>query len=432
MTHDIKVLSATEQEMTLTFEHDDYQTELNNRYKEAQSAVQFKGFRRGKVPMDLIRKTMGKEIESDTVETITQKKFSELAESLKIKMVGRARIRHFEFKGDLTLQVFVQYEVQPDFDLKPYEDYEFIRPKYTVTDSSVQNEIKSLLREHAVWVNEDKPATEENMIVADAQKLDNGGMPIIGGRFENQEFNLKAMSPESPLRKSLLGVIPNDERVVDLELADKNGAKELAKIRVTIKEVKRQDFPELTDDLAKEITNGQFESADALKTDIHKQLEQFYEAQAEEALREDIAQKFVKENTVELPQSLVASFSDSFVENAKYRLGGKFPPNFNIDAFRRETRPSAEMQAKWMLIRTKIIETAGIKLEEADIQALAAEDAKKYGIDTEAMMKNYQSEEMLNVVIDRIMRTKVYDHLKSKMKIKEEVREFKPEDAVEA
>lgn len=80
MNNSITSLSATQQEMTLTLEPSEFTPVLEARFKEIQANAQIKGFRKGKVPMELVRRLMGKEVEADTIEFLANKFFSEVAE----------------------------------------------------------------------------------------------------------------------------------------------------------------------------------------------------------------------------------------------------------------------------------------------------------------------------------------------------------------
>ncbi len=413
----ITTLSPTEQEMTLTFEPSEFKPAFEEQFKAAQAVVQIKGFRKGKVPMDMVKRLMGKEIEADVVESLAGKHFTEIATKENIKLVGKARVRHFEYVPEEKLSIFVQYEVQPEFEIKPYTEYEFKKSVYEITDEDIEREVKGLLEEQGVWVSKDGEADGEDLVIADMQKLDAGGMAIIGERFENQEFHMAQLVSESTIKKAFIGAKSGDERLIDIEMRDKTGQPQRSRFRATVKEVKRLDLPELTDALASELTQGSLTTADALRADIRAKLTEYYEQKSEDDLGEAIAQQFVKDNAVQTPESMVKSFENLLIENARQRVGGQFPRNFNIDAFRREIRPSAELQAKWMLIRYKLAEENNLKVEEQDVRSMAEKEAAAAGQPVEAVLQAYMSDNVRDYVIDRIMRDKVLKFLKTKVKI---------------
>lgn len=403
--------------MTLTLEPSEYQSKLDDNYKLAQENVQVKGFRKGKVPMEMVKRLVGKEIESETIETLASDFFSKIASEEKLKLVGRARIRHFEFTDNKSLNIYLMYEVQPEFDLAPYTDYAFKKAEYEITSEDIEREVKSLLREHGVWMSKETEATEDDLVVADYQQLDESGMPIIGKRIENQEIVLKMIRKDSAMRTALIGVKAGDERVIDLP-NDPSEPSAPKQYKFYIKDVKRLDLPELTDELTKEFTGGELESADALRTNIESRLKQTFKRKSEDDLLEEIAKKFIEDNPIEVPQTMIHSFEDMMIENAKRQLGGKFPKGFDVQAFRREISPNAKRQAQWMLIRYKLAEVAGIKIDEQVIRELAEADAKEMGIsDSNQVLQTYLKEDMQNYVFERAMREKLFAYLLTTLKI---------------
>ncbi|MCS6988522.1 MAG: trigger factor [Chloroherpetonaceae bacterium] len=428
MTHAIKTLSATEQELALTLEPSEYQPKLDESYKAAQANLQIKGFRKGKVPMEMVKRLVGKEIESDAVEALASDMFSKIVAEKKLKLVGRARIRRFEFNPDKTLNVYLVYEVQPDFELKPFADYSFKKAEYEIRAEDVEREVKAMLEEQGVWVSKDGEATEEDMVIADSQQLDSSGTPIIGKRFENQEFLIRMIRKESPLRAALIGAKSGDERVVEIEARDEKGRGETRKYKLFVKEVKRLDLPELTDELAKEITQGRAQTAAELRASIENALKERYAQKAEEDLLEEIAKKFVEDNPIEAPSAMIRSFEDMLIENAARRLGGKFPKGFDAQAFRRQISPNAKRQAQWTLIRYKLAEMAGIRIDENAVRELAEADAKEMGLENaDQVLQAYLKEEMQSYVVDRILREKVFAYLKSNLKITTEPKRISDE-----
>lgn len=412
--------------MTLTLEPSEYQPKLDENYKLAQENVQVKGFRKGKVPMEMVKRLVGKEIESETIETLASEAFSKIASEQKLKMVGRARIRHFEFNDDKSLNIYLMYEVQPEFELAPYTDYAFKKAEYEITEEDIEREVKSILKEQGVWMSKNGESAEEDLIVADYQQLDESGMPIIGKRFENQEIVLKMIRKDSPMRAALTGVKVGDERIIDLPASDESNTPKHYKFY--IKDVKRLDLPELTDELAKELTQKHLQTAAELRADIELRLKEAFKRKSEDDLLEDIAKKFIEDNPIDVPHTMIHSFEDMMIENAQRQLGGKFPKGFDVQAFRREISPNAKRQAQWMLIRYKLAEIAGIKIDEQAIHDLAEADAKEMGIaDVNQVLQTYLKEDMQNYVFERAMREKLFAYLLSTLKITPEPKRISDE-----
>ncbi|MBC8043451.1 MAG: trigger factor [Rhizobacter sp.] len=419
----ITTLSPTEQELTLTLQPAEFQSEIDQRYKSAQLAAELKGFRKGKVPMDMIKHLMGKDIEQDAIESLAQKFFADVADEKNLKLIGRARIRHFELMPAEKLTIYLQYEVEPDFTLAPFENYTFKQVQYEIDPADVEREVKGLLKQQGVLIASDVEAGDEDFVTADMQKLDHQNVPIIGKRFENQTFSLGDTNLNPALRKALVGAKSGDDRNVSLEYIDKENKPQHDHYRLSVKEVKKMDLPELTDALAEELTQGRYTAAADLRKGIEAELTAHFAQRSENDLREDIAAKFVDDNRFDVPSALIASFQNSFVEDAKQRLGGTFPKGFEVEAFKREIRPNAERQARWTILKRKLTETSGVKIEPEDFKALAVkESGEMKDVSPEQLLQYYTTEQMRYVVAERILNEKIYDFLKTKVKLTPESR----------
>jgi trigger factor len=398
-------------------EASEFQTLLEAQYKLAQSKAHLKGFRKGKAPIQVIKRVLGHDIQTQVVEELTDGYFNQIAIEKNIKILGQARIRHFDLKENEKLSIYLIYQVQPDFELTPFDGYEFKKSEYEVTDEDVALELKMILRNQGALASIEGEAGEEDFVIADVQKLDESGMAIIGERQENQTFGLENIPKDSPFYKALIGTKAGDERRVEVE-AKQADSTEMTRYQLTVKEVKQLELPELSDEMAKELTQGKLNTADELRADIRKQLGAHFNQKAEEDLLESIAQKFVEDNMVPVPKMLTDSFENMLVENARRQIGGKFPAGFNESMFRKEIRPSAERHARWMIIRNKISELNDISVTDDDIKTFAEAEAQKAGETlTDEVLKSYMSNEVKPYILDTMLRDKVYGFIKEKCKI---------------
>jgi trigger factor len=213
--------------------------------------------------------------------------------------------------------------------------------------------------------------------------------------------------------------------VIDLHSNDANEPSK--RYKFYIKDVKRLDLPELTDELAKEFTQGGLQTAAELRADIESTLKKQFKRKSDDDLLEEIAKKFIEDNPIEVPHTMIHSFEDMLIENAARQLGGKFPKGFDVQAFRREISPNAKRQAQWMLIRYKLAEVAGIKIDEQTIRDLAEADAQDLNLPTEQVLQNYLREDMQNYILERAMREKLFAYLLTTLKITPEPKRISDE-----
>jgi len=421
----IKSINDTEQELELSLDAQEFQPELDNEYKTAQKKANLKGFRQGKAPLSIIKRMLGPQIQAQVVEKLASENFEKISKEENIKIIGQAGIRDFKLEENNSLTIYLTYEVQPEFELKAFEEYEFKKVTYQVDDEVVEKELKALLRHYAQTDVIDEPAEKTDIVEATILKCDENGAALEGENAEKQTFNLEYLKSDSPFLSALEGAKKGDERQVTVE--DENpDTKETTTTyyKLNVEEVKRITLPEFNDEYAEKLSQGKIKTTDEFKDDLKKQVDSHYTKKSNEDLLESIANKFTEDNVFALPLSLVDSYENMLVENAQRQVGGKFPAGFDEIKFRHEIRPNAEKHARWMLIRNKLAEMNDIKVGEEDIKEYAEKEASMVGIDSETYMKQIMSSEYLPYITDAILRDKVLEHIKSACKVVEETEEL--------
>jgi len=414
----IKNVSETEQVLEIILSQEEFGAEYKQELEEAKRSVQIKGFRKGHAPEGLIKKLAGPSIETTVAEKMASKYFGEIAEAENIKPASRAQIIDVSFTPDqLTIQL--SYEIHPEFELKDFSEYSFAKAHYTITDEDVDREIKLVLKSHGTLISVDEAASSTDTIIGDVVRLNEAGEPEEDQKTENHHFTLEYLPEENPFRKALTGKKAGE--VVDVENELKEAEESASRFRVTIGEVKRLELPELTDELVKEITGQRFESVADFIADVRIQLEQHFMMKSEEEFIESISAKLIEENPVPAPKSMIESFSNMLVENAKRQIGGSFPKGLDEKQFYISMRPNAEKHAQWLLISQKIAEINKLEVSEDDIKAFAEkESGKNESMTADDLLNTNMSAEFRDYITDTILKEKIYDIIKSKVTITEE------------
>ncbi len=415
LQNNITNVSDTEQRLEIILSTEEFKPEMDTEIENARKNIEIKGFRKGHVPLGMIKKLMGPAIEASVAEKLASKYFIEISEAENIKPASRAELQDYSFDND-QLTITLTYQIHPEFDIKDYSEYSFVQDIYTVRDEDVDREINLILKGHGTLVPVDEPSEPKDTIIADLEKLDSSGKVLEDQKTENYHFNLEYLPADNPFHTSLLGKKAGEHVTVDIE-PEKEG-EETYRYEVTIKEIKRLELPELNDELVKELTQQKFDSIDAFRQDVREQLEQHFSNKSEQDLLESISEKFIEENPVPTPSAMVDSFENMLLENAKRQMGGKLPPGMDESELRVSIRPNAEKHARWMLISQKIGEMNKLDVTDDDIKAYAEKEAEKNpGMKAEDLMNTYMSTEFRDYISDSILKDKIYGIIKSSVTI---------------
>ncbi len=418
MQKNITNSSETDQKLEIILSAEEFMPEIDREIESARKNIQLKGFRKGHAPVGMIKKMMKPAIEASVAEKLASKYFVEISESEKIKPASRAELEEYSFQDD-TLTMTLSYEIHPEFEIKDFTGYTFVRDIYTITDEDIDKEINLTLKGHATLVPVEEPSELNDTIIADMEKLDASGNVLEGQKIENYHFNLEYLPKDNPFYTSLLGKKAGEQVIVEIE--DKEDKEETYRYDVAVKEVKRPELPELNDELVQEITKQKFESVDAYRADVRKQIEHYFGNKSEQDLLEAISAKFIEENPVPVPSAMVKSFENMLFENAKRQMGDKLPPGLEESRLRTSIRPNAEKHARWMLISQKIADMHELHISDSDIKAFAEKEAEKNpDLNADDLVKTYLSTEFRDYISDTLLKDKVYDIIKSSVTINDE------------
>ena len=108
--------------------------------------------------------------------------------------------------------------------------------------------------------------------------------------------------------------------------------------QLTIKNVEKMDEAELTDEFAKEQSNGEAKNVDEFKSYIKSRMQQYYDQSAKDMFRQDAVDALAKAHDFDIPEVMVNQIQDSYVDYAKQQSGGQLPPNFDEDEYKENSK----------------------------------------------------------------------------------------------
>jgi trigger factor len=397
---------------------EDFQAELRNQ----RTRTNLKGFRRGKVPTSLVKKLYGKAIAYGLAERSIQQTYeSEVMQPGEHKVLGQPKITTLEYEMDGDLHAVIRFGVRPEFEVVYPKRASVSKLLHEVADDEVDHDIESLRDSEADLVPVDDKVGDDDFVLVDLQKLDpETGTPLIGQKREDVTFYLGDQRLREEFRKPLLGAAPGG--TVRITIPDDEGGDPVA-YELTVKEIKRKDLPELDDEFVKTATKGQAETVDQLREQVTKRLQNSWDQQSKELLETKVVETIVEANQIDVPESVIEMYLDSFVEEVRKNSGDSLPEGFDEDAFRESRKDEAIYQARWMLIKDKIVGDEDLAVADEDREKFFEKSASGGEISTDLLRQYYESINGLIEQLDqRLMTEKVIDFLLSKFKVVEKDR----------
>ncbi len=405
---EVKVVDKSSWEKTVEVEVPTVELEedFENAYRDYKKRIQLEGFRRGKVPIHLIKQIFGKEIQAEVAEKKVQDILTEINEERNYHLISQARLTEFSYSKDDGLKFMAELAVLPEIELTKYTGFKVEREVYQVGDEDVKAELKALQQRYATMKTVDEPAALGHVVVVDLQQLDESGVPILGRKDENLYLKIEERegTPMSSLTAGLIGMKAGDERRIELTIPEpETGQERVDYYSVKLNEVKQQVIPELDDEFAKDL--GDYESLDELKEMLRESLIEDAKLQDEEALQSLIMDEIIKANDIEVPEPMINDSLERGLEKARRESHEPV----DEEEYRNHNRADVIRALKWFFARDAIIKKENISVSEEEVDARINDIVSK-NINQTVQIRNYyrQQEHRNNLKYD-MLNDKLFD-----------------------
>jgi trigger factor len=384
--------SDVEHEMEIVVPQEELKTHFEKGYREHAKKITMPGFRPGRVPLQMIRRIYGTMIEGEVIEKLANDLFKQALDERNIKPFGQPRLEDIDIKPDEPVSIKIWYETLPELVSVDFNGIQLERLKHEVTDEEVEEEINYLLKSKKI-LEETESADDDNFrVTCEIQMLNAEGEPVAGQKNENLVVDLDDEQLNRDLKAELLNMKAGDEKDVELSHVNKDGQDEVERAHLKVKKVERVTLPDLTDAFAAEATHGTYADLEALREGLRKELTKNWERRYNELLENELRNEIIRRNPFPVPSQVLDDMKDKYLEHLKERQPEKkLPENFDVTEYRKSIDGEVNGVARWIFLRTAILEKEKIRLEDEDVMEKAEEEAAKLNIDKERLIEYYKS-----------------------------------------
>ena len=403
----IKELDGSKHEIEITLTNEELKPHFDSAYKEAQKNAEIKGFRKGKVPLNLVKQYFGKRIEAESLETICDDEFRKIIKEQEIPVVGQPSLFHID-RTDDGVTFKISYEVIPVFELADYRGLTIDEPIHTVTEDEVHQELDNLAKnngkmEPADFVNDENHIVGIKLMEIDSQS----NVPIIGVKPIDTHVYLANETVIPELKASLLNTKVGDTFRFQPKESDKTAPDKTYNVEVT--EIQKLVSIELTDDFVRNYTNGKLNTLNEFAEELEFQMQDEWNHKSRTAMEDQLVMKIVEMNNITAPESIVNQVAMQMAEDVKKRYAN-MPDyqNLNVENMIPGLIPVAEKTVKWEIIKKEIIEKEDIKVEDFDIDNLVEAEAARSKSDPDTVRRAIMQNKMIT---DNILHKKLMDFI---------------------
>jgi len=416
----INVISASEHELEATLTYEEIQPEIEQAYKEEGKKIEMPGFRKGKVPITLLKKTYGEAIEYKASEKIANKKFWEIVETQNLNPISTPKMVDLDFERGTKISFKIQYEVMPELDLKDYTGNEISKIELKVNDELVEEEITSLRKRNSK--DEDTEIVEDklNVINVNLQKLDEDGN-LVDEKGQDLNIDLSDSRVNKEIVDNAIGKKKGETfkfSFKDIRDVEEDGNKkvveEVFNYQASINSIKKIVLPEFDDDFVKKISKDKFSNITDWRENIQKGIQSYYDLQSEDMYINGLLSTIVKNNDFEPPHGYVHKILDNLVAMEEDKAKREGHKHFDAHQVEKQLHNRAEWNAKWQIIVNNLSKKENIEVTEEELKEAAEKEAAETGISVEKLIKFYKDSGRKDTLLEQ----KVIDFLKNNNTVK--------------
>ncbi len=347
---------------------------LDAAYKRVASKAQVPGFRPGKAPRRVVERMVGREsLIREALDQLVPDVYNEALEQEDVHAVDQPELEIVEldpphFKATVP--------VLPTVELNNYRDIRVEREAVEVTEEMVNEQIEMLRQRYATQVPVERPVGWGDIVIADVSaSVDDE--PFV--EDNDAEFTLREGETLfiEGLAEAFYGMGAGEEKEVDLDLPEDFQVERLqgktAHFKLTVKDVKEEQLPELDDDLAQEIDAEQFPTFQALQERVENDLRNSLEQQADSKLQQDALDQMVEQASLEYPRVYVEREIDSLIRenlgNDQQQYQDYLARIGQSEAeYRESLAENAESRVKRSLVLSELAEVENIEVTDEEVE----------------------------------------------------------------
>jgi len=438
VTKEITRLEKSSVKLSVTVEKDNVRSEYDDLLNEYSKSIQIPGFRRGKVPRDVLVRKFGDALKGEALGKIIEKSVGEIFEDESFRREDRPlpystpRVQDepkLDLENDLNFSVI--YDVLPVVKIEKWEGLEVEIPDIHIGDDDISRELEAIRERNSIVLdkNEGDAAASGDVLTLNYCELSDSGEVLAGSEREDFTFTLGSGYNTYNFDDEVTGMEKGETKEFTKTFPGDFKDKELAgctkKLKVTLTALKVKKLPDLDDDLAQDV-DEKFKTLDDLKNSIRERLNKDLEKRLYNMKTNSLLEKIMENTPVDIPESMIAMELDSRWRNMARRLNTdsegllKMMGNSTsgAESILENWKPSAIKALHSRLIVETLMEN--LKLEASDeemekeLELLAAES----GSDLGELKKYYEEEKMREYLKEDIKEHKVLDLLLEKNTIK--------------
>lgn len=425
MKHERKDIEGSRREFLVEISPEEVSEKLGRIYDQIGRTADMPGFRKGRVPRDLLEKHYGEAARERMLTDLVNDSYIKVIEESGTMTVGLPHITDVKLGQQNEMSYKATVDIRPNIALKRYKGIKVKKKKTDVKDNEIEKYISVLRESYAEFRNvEERAARKGDYLVCDVT-CEVEGKAIYKDQ-KNVSIILDDTFPLPDVVKGLSGSAKGDTRLVKTKLPEnaqnKEHSNKEAIFTIKVNSIKEKKLPELDDEFIKGL--GNCKDLRELKEAIEKDLLLKKENMVKDDLVDQILEQLLKETPFGAPQSLVDKEAERLLKEAKEDMAKRNVANVDIEKkdaeLRRAMQDRAAKKVKIFFLLDEIATLENIDVSAGEIESALEELANQSGASKEDVKGYYEKNNLLSYLKTQLRDNKTIDFLLDSADIKEE------------
>ena len=383
---------------------EEFEAGLNAAYNKNKNKISVPGFRKGKAPRKMIEQLYGSQIFfEDAANEIIPDAYADAAKESGLDIVSQPKVSIEQLEAGKPFIFAAEVAVRPEVELGEYKGVEVTKADAEVTDADVEEELKKVQDQNSRTVSvEDRAVKDGDMTVIDFEGFIDGEA-FDGGKGENYPLTIGSHSFIDTFEEQMIGMNIGEEKELNVTFPEDYHAENLkgkpATFKVTVKEIKEKQLPELDDDFAQDVSD--FDTLAEYKDDLKKKIAERKESEAKAKKESEAIEKVVEAAKMDIPQAMIDTQVNRMLEDFAMRLqqqGLSVEQYFQYtgmtaDKIMEEMKPEAVKRIKNSLVLEAVAKAENIEVTEEEFEAELQKMADMYKMEIEKIKEFMQDAE---------------------------------------
>ena len=402
MSLQVEKMEKNMAKLTIEVSAEELEKALQGAYNKQKGQISVPGFRKGKVPRQVIEKMYGAAIfYDDAANALIPEAYSKAYDESGLEIVSQPKIEVVQIEKGKPFIFTAEVATKPEVTLGEYKGLKVDKVSNRVTAKEVEAKLEEEQKKNARTITvEDRAVQDGDEVVLDFEGFVNG-VAFAGGKGENYPLTIGSGSFIPGFEEQLIGVEAEKEVEVNVTFPEEYHAEDLAGkeavFKCTVHEIKTKELPELDDEFAAEVS--EFDTLDEYKADIKAKIKEQKIAEGKRQKEDQAVEKAVANATMEIPEAMIDTQVQQMAQEFAQRMqsqGLTMEQYFQFtgltaDKMMEEMRPQAVKRIETRLVLEAIAKAENIEITDEKVDEEIAKMAEMYKMEVEKL-KEYMGE----------------------------------------